>query len=100
MAYKYQYNPGIQDNISLRSAKSNRSRNGTLRRYEIRYEKRDRRNLFLSFFLAPMPSLSVNSFDFDDLKAGKHIICVEKDQSQSELTVITDIIKACSKGIT
>lgn len=29
MAYKYQYNPGIQDNMSLQSAKSGRSRNGT-----------------------------------------------------------------------
>ena len=28
MAYKYQYNPGIQDNMSLQSAKSARSRNG------------------------------------------------------------------------
>lgn len=34
MAYKYQYNPGIQDNQSLRSTKSNRSRNGTLIRNE------------------------------------------------------------------
>jgi hypothetical protein len=34
MAYKYQYNPGIQDSQSLRSAKSNRSRNGTLIRNE------------------------------------------------------------------
>ncbi len=40
MAYKYQYNPGIQDNISLRSVKAApsgaRSDRDTLRRYEIR----------------------------------------------------------------
>ena len=52
MAYKYQYNPGIQDNVSLRSHKthahahkasvsssSNRhaaNGNGTLTRYEVR----------------------------------------------------------------
>ena len=42
MAYKYQYNPGIQDNVSLRSHKSTKStspgqnKNGTLKRYEIR----------------------------------------------------------------
>ena len=36
MAYKYQYNPGITDNQSLRSVKVGRSisRNGTLARAE------------------------------------------------------------------
>ena len=36
MAYKYQYNPGIQDNQSLRAMKNGRSqsRNGTLGRQE------------------------------------------------------------------
>ena len=52
MAYKYQYNPGIQDNVSLRSHKTHAQKssvvsanrhaaaaangNGTLTRYEVR----------------------------------------------------------------
>ena len=55
MAYKYQYNPGIQDNVSLRSHKTHTGHksslssaaasnhrlhaangNGTLTRYEVR----------------------------------------------------------------
>ncbi len=42
MAYKYQYNPGIQDNVSLRSINNHNtngkghSRNGTLKRYDVR----------------------------------------------------------------
>ena len=54
MAYKYQYNPGIQDNVSLRSHKTHHAQkssvvsanrhaaaaaangNGTLTRYEVR----------------------------------------------------------------
>ena len=35
MAYKYAHNPGIQDSQSLKSAKTNRSRNGTLVRNEV-----------------------------------------------------------------